>query len=195
MCGRFTLRDVNTLKSKYGDTDFEPNYNVSPGNQILVLTDRLQIILWSFTPYWADKPFNLVNARVETLTTKPSFENSNRCLIPADGWYEWKKEGEEKIPYYHHADGEIFFFAGIYGGYRGKLGCAIVTTESLDSAKEIHERMPVIVSRNHHKDWLNSHEVNPFDELMSKKIIHHPVSTYVNNPIHNDENCVFPVEY
>ena len=192
MCGRFTLRNVDTLKSKYGEIDFEPSYNLAPGNSILMLTDQLKSINWSFTPYWADKPFNLINARSETLNSKPSFENSNRCLIPADGWYEWKSEEDEKIPYFHHADGDIFFFAGVYGGYRGKLGCAIVTMEALETTKEIHERMPLIVARSHFKEWLEGSESNSFDEAMVKSIKHHRVSTHVNNPTNNDPKCIFP---
>ena len=192
MCGRFTLRNVDTLKSKYGEIDFEPSYNLAPGNSILMLTDQLKSINWSFTPYWADKPFNLINARSETLNSKPSFENSNRCLIPADGWYEWKSEEDEKIPYFHHADGDIFFFAGVYGGYRGKLGCAIVTMEALETTKEIHERMPFIVARSHFKEWLEGSDSNSFDEAMVKSIKHHRVSTHVNNPTNNDPKCIFP---
>ena len=192
MCGRFTLRNVDTLKSKYGEIDFEPSYNLAPGNSILMLTDQLKSINWSFTPYWADKPFNLINARSETLNSKPSFENSNRCLIPADGWYEWKSEEDEKIPYFHHADGDIFFFAGGYGGYRGKLGCAIVTMEALETTKEIHERMPLIVARSHFKEWLEGSDSNSFDEAMVKSIKHHRVSTHVNNPTNNDPKCIFP---
>ena len=192
MCGRFTLRNVDTLKSKYGEIDFEPSYNLAPGNSILMLTDQLKSINWSFTPYWADKPFNLINARSETLNSKPSFENSNRCLIPADGWYEWKSEEDEKIPYFHHADGDVFFFAGVYGGYRGKLGCAIVTMEALETTKEIHERMPLIVARSHFKEWLEGSDSNSFDEAMVKSIKHHHVSTHVNNPTNNDPKCIFP---
>ena len=192
MCGRFTLRNVDTLKSKYGEIDFEPSYNLAPGNSILMLTDQLKSINWSFTPYWADKPFNLINARSETLNSKPSFENSNRCLIPADGWYEWKSEEDEKIPYFHHADGDVFFFAGVYGGYRGKLGCAIVTMEALETTKEIHERMPLIVARSHFKEWLEGSDSNSFDEAMVKSIKHHRVSTHVNNPTNNDPKCIFP---
>ena len=192
MCGRFTLRNVDTLKSKYGEIDFEPSYNLAPGNLILMLTDQLKSINWSFTPYWADKPFNLINARSETLNSKPSFENSNRCLIPADGWYEWKTVGDEKTPYFHHADGDIFFFAGVYGGYRGKLGCAIVTMEALETTKEIHERMPLIVARSHFKEWLEGSDSNSFDEAMVKSIKHHRVSTHVNNPMNNDSKCIFP---
>lgn len=157
-----------------------------------MLTDQLKSINWSFTPYWADKPFNLINARSETLNSKPSFENSNRCLIPADGWYEWKTEGDEKIPYFHHADGDIFFFAGVYGGYRGKLGCAIVTMEALETTKEIHERMPLVVARSHFKEWLEGSDSNSFDEAMVKSIKHHRVSTHVNNPTNNDPKCIFP---
>ena len=192
MCGRFTLRNVDTLKSKYGEIDFEPSYNLAPGNSILMLTDQLKSITWSFTPYWADKPFNLINARSETLNSKPSFENSNRCLIPADGWYEWKSERDEKIPYFHHADGDIFFFAGVYGGYRGKLGCAIVTMAALETTKEIHERMPLIVARSQFKEWLEGSDSNSFDEAMVKSIKHHRVSTHVNNPTNNDPKCIFP---
>ena len=192
MCGRFTLRNVDNLKSKYGEIDFEPSYNLAPGNSILMLTDQLKSINWSFTPYWADKPFNLINARSETLNSKPSFENSNRCLIPADGWYEWKSEEDEKIPYFHHADGDIFFFAGVYGGYRGKLGCAIVTMEALETTKEIHKRMPLIVARSHFKEWLEGSDSNSFDEAMVKSIKHHRVSTHVNNPTNNDPKCIFP---
>ena len=192
MCGRFTLRNVDTLKSKYGEIDFEPSYNLAPGNSILMLTDQLKSINWSFTPYWADKPFNLINARSETLNSKPSFENSNRCLIPADGWYEWKSEEDEKITYFHHADGDIFFFAGVYGGYRGKLGCAIVTMEALETTKEIHERMPLIVARSHFKEWLEGSDSNSFDEVMVKSIKHHRVSTHANNPTNNDPKCIFP---
>ena len=94
MCGRFTLRNLDDLKARYGETDFSPSYNVAPGQQILTITDKFQTMEWGFTPYWAEKPFNLINARIETLFEKPSFTNSNRCLIPADGWYEWKQKDE-----------------------------------------------------------------------------------------------------
>ena len=102
MCGRFTLRNLDDLKARYGETDFSPSYNVAPGQQILTITDKFQTMKWGFTPYWAEKPFNLINARIETLFEKPSFTNSNRCLIPADGWYEWKQKDEVKVPHFHH---------------------------------------------------------------------------------------------
>ena len=86
------------------------------------------------------------------------------------------------------------FFGGIFGGYRGKVGCAIVTTEAIDSLKPIHERMPLIVSKSHFKNWLNGDEVDCMDSNVSKQIVKHRVSRHVNNPINNDPKCVFPTK-
>ena len=192
MCGRFTLRNLDDLKARYGETDFRPSYNVAPGQKILALTDKFQTVEWGFSPYWAEKPFNLINARIETLFEKPSFTNSNRCLIPADGWYEWKLEDEVKTPHFHHLNGDIFFFGGVFGGYRGKVGCAIVTKDAVESLKNIHQRMPLIISRQHFQDWLNGDNIDCSDIFSSKAIINHPVSTHVNNPSNDDPKCVFP---
>lgn len=193
MCGRFTLRNLDDLKARYGETDFRPSYNVAPGQKILALTDKFQTMEWGFSPYWAEKPFNLINARIETLFEKPSFTNSNRCLIPADGWYEWKLEDEVKTPYFHHLNGDILFFGGVFGGYRGKVGCAIVTKDAVESLKNIHQRMPLIISRQHFQDWLNGDNIDCSDIFSSKAIKNHPVSTHVNNPFSDDPKCVFPV--
>ena len=192
MCGRFTLRNLDDLKARSGETDFSPSYNVAPGQQILTITDKFQTMKWGFTPYWAEKPFNLINARIETLFEKPSFTNSNRCLIPADGWYEWKQKDEVKVPHFHHLKGDLFFFGGVFGGYRGKVGCAIVTTDAVESLKNIHERMPLIISRQHFQGWLNGDDIDYVDTFSSKAIINHPVSTHVNNPLNDDPKCVFP---
>ena len=192
MCGRFTLRNLDDLKTRYGETDFRPSYNVAPGQKILALTDKFQTMEWGFSPYWAEKPFNLINARLETLFKKPSFTNSNRCLIPADGWYEWKQEDEVKTPYFHHLNGDTFFFGGVFGGYRGKVGCAIVTKDAVESLKNIHQRMPLIISRQHFQDWLNGDNIDCSDIFSSKAIVNHPVSTHVNNPFNDDPKCVFP---
>ena len=192
MCGRFTLRNLDDLKARYGETDFRPSYNIAPSQKILALTDKFQTMEWGFSPYWAEKPFNLINARLETLFKKPSFTNSNRCLIPADGWYEWKQEDEVKTPYFHHLNGDIFFFGGVFGGYRGKVGCAIVTTDAVESLKNIHERMPLIISRQHFQDWLSGDNIDCSDIFSSKAIVNHPVSTHVNNPFNDDPKCVFP---
>ena len=102
MCGRFALRNPQPVKNQFHLETLEPQYNICPGTKILVVTDHPHFINWSFTPYWAKEPFNLINARGESLWKKPSFRNSSRCLIPADGWYEWREEEGQKIPYFHH---------------------------------------------------------------------------------------------
>ena len=88
--------------------------------------------------------------------------------------------------------GDLFFFGGVFGGYRGKVGCAIVTTDAVESLKNIHERMPLIISRQHFQGWLNGDDIDYVDTFSSKAIINHPVSTHVNNPLNDDPKCVFP---
>ena len=190
MCGRFTIRNENAFQNQFGGQSVSPSFNIAPGNKITTMTDKLSTTNWGFTPLWADKPFNLVNARFETLSTKPSFRDSSRCLIPADGWYEWKIEEGIKTPYFHHLDGDIFCFGGVYGGYRGQVGCAVVTTEASDHLTEIHERMPFIVHRSHYKDWLASNDGNFIDQTATNRVKFYAVSTYVNNPQNADQKCI-----
>jgi len=193
MCGRFTIRNSNSFQNQFGGDEISPSFNISPGQKMATMTDKINHTKWGFTPLWADKPFNLINARYETLATKPSFKDSSRCLIPADGWYEWKVDGDKKIPFFHHLNGELFCFGGVYGGYRGQVGCAIVTTEAVDHLKNVHERMPFIVQRAHYKDWLNSNTVNSFDDSLARLIEYYPVSSYVNNPYNDDDQCLIKV--
>ena len=175
---------LSNIKSKF------PIFN----QKINLIADSLLQAKWGFTPYWAKEPFNLINARGETIWKKPSFRDSSRCLIPADGWYEWREEEGQKIPYFHHLNGDVFFFGGVFGGYRGKVGCAIVTTEAVESLKAIHERMPLIISKQHFQNWLNGDDINCEDTFSAKSIVHHTVSKHVNNPQHNDPKCVFPTK-
>jgi putative SOS response-associated peptidase YedK len=96
MCGRFALRNPQPVKSQFHLAELEPQYNIFPGIKILTIADEPKFIIWGYTPYWANKPFNLINARGESLRKKPSFRNAGRCIIPADGWYEWKQEDQKK---------------------------------------------------------------------------------------------------
>ena len=102
MCGRFTLRNPQPIINQFKTEEFEPRFNISPSQKILTIADKPSFIKWGFTPYWAKEPFNLIKARAETLWKKPSFKDSSKCLIPADGWYEWKAEGEKNTPYFHY---------------------------------------------------------------------------------------------
>ena len=189
MCGRFAIRNPESVKRQFQIETLEPQYNICPGTKILAVTDHAQFINWGFTPYWAKEPFNLINARGESLWKKPSFRNSSRCLIPADGWYEWKQEEGKKIPYFHYLEESNFCFAGIYGGYRGEMGCAIVTLEASVNLQSIHSRMPAILDKTAYDQWIKGDEVDVYDLSISEKIEFHQVSTIVNNPSNNVKDC------
>jgi len=193
MCGRFAIRNPEPVKRQFQIETLEPQYNICPGTKILAVTENAQFINWGFTPYWAKEPFNLINARGESLWKKPSFRNSSRCLIPADGWYEWKEEEGQKIPYFHYLRESNFCFAGIYGGYRGEMGCAIVTLEASDHLQSIHSRMPAILDKTAYKQWIKGDEDDVYDLSISEKIEFHPVSTIVNNPSNNVKDCCLPL--
>ena len=193
MCGRFAIRNPDSVKRQFQIETLEPQYNICPGTKILTVTDHAQFINWGFTPYWAKEPFNLINARGESLWKKPSFRNSSRCLIPADGWYEWKQEEGKKIPYFHYLEESNFCFAGIYGGYRGEMGCAIVTLEAPVNLQSIHSRMPAILDKTAYDQWIKGDEVDVYDLSISEKIEFHQVSTIVNNPSNNVKDCCLPL--
>jgi len=193
MCGRFAIRNPDSVKRQFQIETLEPQYNICPGTKILTVTDHAQFINWGFTPYWAKEPFNLINARGESLWKKPSFRNSSRCLIPADGWYEWKQEEGKKIPYFHYLEESNFCFAGIYGGYRGEMGCAIVTLEASVNLQSIHSRMPAILDKTAYDQWIKGDEDDVYDLSISEKIEFHQVSTIVNNPSNNVKDCCLPL--
>ena len=192
MCGRFALRNPQLVINQFETIEFQPRFNIAPSQKILTIADKPNFVKWGFTPYWAKEPFNLINARAETLWKKPSFRNSSRCLIPADGWYEWKTEKETKIPYFHYIDGKSFCFAGIYGGYRGEVGCAIVTIEAQENLKDIHHRMPAILDKSFYSEWIKGEEKDVYDLSIDSKVDIFEVSTHVNNPRNDDEKCIFP---
>ena len=131
-----------------------------------------------FNPTWAKKPMNLINARSETLTEKPSFKMAKRCLILADGWYEWLRDGDTKQPYYFHMNNKIFSFAGIYTEYQEQKGCAIITKEANEKLGNIHHRMPVLLKYNEGRDWLAGKNV--FSSSLSERIEYYPVLSLIH---------------
>jgi putative SOS response-associated peptidase YedK len=169
---------------------------------------------WGLIPFWIDDPdefnANLINARAETVTEKASFREpirKRRCLIPTNGFYEWKQENGSKQPYYiYPSEDELFTFAGIWDHWsdddrnRSLNSCAILTTEANDTMKPIHDRMPVIISSEDHDDWLQPDKI---DGESLKQILEspdnpslrmHPVSKRVNNPTFDEETCIEPIE-
>ncbi len=177
MCGRFVLiTDLSVIAREFNISsaavNFTPSRNVSPGQSIVAMTHAsgktgMGLYVWGLIPFWAKDPSigkRLINARAETLAEKPSFKNAyakRRCLIPADGFYEWKKEGPKKVPYaFCLKSGGPMFFAGLYETWAGPdarpvQSCAIITTEANALVLPVHERMPVIVPGDLYAHWLN----------------------------------------
>jgi putative SOS response-associated peptidase YedK len=162
---------------------------------------------WGLIPSWRQEPKGIINARCETLNEKPSFSESferRRCLIPADGFYEWRNSGKSSQPYYFQMkDEELFYFAGIWDQWRrgaeSITSCAIITTTPNDLLETIHDRMPVILPAETHKAWLARDTrpiellsfLNPFPAAAMKR---HPVSQQVNHAQAEDAGLVELVE-
>jgi putative SOS response-associated peptidase YedK len=219
MCGRYTLRTpVERLAEEFGfegsSVEIPANYNVAPTQSVATVLDedgqrRLEVLRWGLIPPWADDPqigSRMINARSETAPEKPSFRRAfreRRCLIPADGFYEWQRTNGAKQPFYiHMEDGRPFAFAGLWESWgRGGEGeirtCTILTTGANAVVGEIHERMPVIVAPDAYDVWLDpSSERDELTGLLAPypedEMEAYPVSRFVNSPSNNDPRCVEP---
>ena len=169
------------------------------------------LLQWGLIPFWAKENKTLpsfINARLETITEKPSFRTPfryRRCLLPADGFFEWKKENEEKIPYFISLKNKTpFFFAGIWDQWISEQGiekqtCAILTTKAKGNISKIHERMPIIFSDNKYEDWLNPEINSPkkvqgiLENTSEVSFEINRVSKHVNNPRNNGIECITSV--
>lgn len=169
MCGRFTLKAPIEKAAGHFKTavsrNVQANYNIAPSHKILAVRERdeareISFLEWDLIPLWSREPKGFINVRAETLLERPSFREAfkhHRCLIPADGFYEWKKEAKGKQPYYFRlAGGDLFAFAGIWEE-RGKdesavRTCAIITTQPNELLSPLHNRMPVILREEDMRD-------------------------------------------
>ena len=217
MCGRYTLATpVSKLAEQFGFDDssveIPPSYNVAPTQSVAAVLEeggrrRLEVLRWGLIPPWADDPqigSRMINARSETVAEKPSYRRAfreRRCLIPADGFYEWQRTNGAKQPYYIHLeDGTPFAFAGLWESWKGDgeiRSCTILTTGANALVDEIHERMPVIVAPDAYDVWLDP--ASERDELTGllapypeEEMEAYPVSRFVNSPSNNDPRCVEP---
>jgi len=191
MCGRYTVRNTQAIQREYG-AEVQSNYNTAPSQKVLTITDKPEMMMWSYNPTWAKKPMNIINARSETLNEKPSFKMARRCLIVADGWYEWLRERDRKQPYFFHMNNNLFTFAGIYNEYQDVNGCAIITKEANENLGKVHHRMPILLENNEARNWLQGEDV--YASNLSEQIEYYPVSTMVNSPRNNNEACVQQLE-
>ena len=204
MCGRYTLTDVEELIARFqaepGSLELAPRYNVAPEQvQPVVVrdeTNRLELMRWGLTPFWSkDQRSRMINAKVEGILTKASFRRPiryHRCLVPATGFYEWKKEPSGKVPYYiRRKDGNLFAFAGIYDKWKDPPDnefktFAILTTAPNELLAQVHNRMPVILQPQQEIEWLTT-EPSKVDELLKSlqpmpadQLELYPVSRMVN---------------
>jgi putative SOS response-associated peptidase YedK len=219
MCGRYTLTTPSErLAEEFGIKDssaeLPQSYNVAPTQGVAAVLEeggvrRLEVLRWGLIPPWADDPqigSRMINARSETAPEKPSFRRAfreRRCLIPADGFYEWQRTNGAKQPFYiHMEDGRPFAFAGLWeswgrGGECEIRTCTILTTAANAVVGEIHERMPVIVAPDAYDVWLDpSSERDELTGLLAPypedEMEAYPVSRFVNSPSNNDPRCVEP---
>ena len=209
MCGRFILSvDIKTILALFRaglqpGLAYEPRYNIAPGREVLVVTEtgegRLAAPMrWGLIPAWTkDKNigYKLINARAETIDSKPSFKHSfahRRCLIPASGFYEWRHEGKIKQPLSITLPGKpLFAFAGIWDRWTSPEGeivtsCSIITAPASKQMQKLHDRMPVILADAAGQNaWLGQKHPAALKEMLRPypgDLLLQPVSTRVNSP-------------
>jgi putative SOS response-associated peptidase YedK len=221
MCGRFTLTtDLDDLAERFSFSttklSFKPRYNIAPSQQVLTVIDaeerRAGLLRWGLIPSWAKDPSmgdRMINARAETVAEKPSFRRAlqkRRCLVLADGFYEWKAEGKKKAPMYitlkNH---KPFGFAGLWETWKSPEGetihsCTIITTTPNALMESIHNRMPVILPRAAEAAWLDRSIEAP--ERLLPLLVPYPakdmdayaVSLAVNSPRNDSPACIEPTD-
>lgn len=229
MCGRFTLTvKVSELASVLGfegdpgpppDPEMAPpRFNVAPTQPVLIVREgsdgvrRAAWAKWGLIPRGAKDPrvgARLINARAETVFEQPAFRSaarSRRCLVPTDGFLEWKKVGKRKQPYHARApDGGVYAMAGIWSTWRSPEGeeidtCSVITTEPNGPVSKLHDRMPVILPPEQYDLWLSPEEVarEELSRLLvaapDDALVLVPVSQRVNSVKHDDPECLEPVE-
>lgn len=223
MCGRFTLTaSPEQLQAAFAWLNLPagqmlPRYNIAPMQPVAVVANdgqhRLDFYHWGLVPAWATSPeigSRLINARAETLAEKPAFRvalRRRRCLVLADGFYEWHQEAGQKIktPFYIRlADGRPFAFAGLWDNWQGPdgsafLSCTIITTEPNELMRSLHHRMPVILPPQVYAAWLEAGE-QPVQELLpllqpypAEAMRADPVARLVNSPANDTPECIQPI--
>jgi putative SOS response-associated peptidase YedK len=223
MCGRFVVfSNLEQIKQHFTIdktlSEVTPNYNVAPTQEILTIfrQDTLSVLEklhWGLVPHWArdiSTGYKMINARSETIATKPSFRDAfkkRRCLIPADGFYEWTGAKGQKQPFFITLpDERPFAFAGLWETWRDKenedktyRSCTIITREVSECLKDIHDRMPAILHPDKYEAWLDhdNHDTKRMQEILAEKTItdlrFRPVSKQVSSVKINDLSNIAPI--
>jgi len=228
MCGRYSLTVPGADLAERFDAavpdDWTPRYNCAPGQDLPVLAgdapETFRRMTWGYTPQWAEESFDLINARTETVDEKRTFADSfesRRCLVPADGFYEWSDHAGEKRPYRVAFDDErVFGMAGIHATWEppapgrqaglGEWGAggdddaaderveafAVLTTEPNDRVARLHHRMAVVLPRERERDWLAGElgKADLLEPYPGDDLRWYPVSTRVNSPANDDPSLI-----
>ena len=224
MCGRFTMSiDSEDLRTQLAlgqmPLDWEKRYNIAPSQDVptVPFSESRDVVWmkWGLVPFWAKDPsigYKMINARAETVAEKPSYRSSfrnKRCLILADGFYEWRKDGKLSIPFYFQLEGgEPFAFAGLWDdwenkgvsslpGLPGLTTCTLITTDANEDVKPVHPRMPVILTKDTMWDWLDENNpvalLNLLKPLPDGSLTAHQVSRDVNSSQSQGEYLTEPV--
>jgi putative SOS response-associated peptidase YedK len=222
MCGRYQLKAERRQVASHFDVDDTPEemrsrYNISPTQMVPVVknnyeTNERELVMhkWGLIPFWAKDSkigFKMINARSETVLEKPAFRNAfkkQRCIVPADGLYEWKRDGKNKTPFsFTMKDDSVFGFAGMWERWKSPDGqeihsCCILTTSPNELMADVHDRMPVILRKRDYQVWLDASAVKP-DELVellvpydADEMKRHEVSSIVNNARNETPECAAP---
>lgn len=226
MCGRYNIiPDAPAWVTAFGlsenagkgISEMSPNYNVAPTQDVSFVRKNIEngereLVLahWGLIPFWAKDTkigYRMINARAETVAEKPAFRaafRKRRCLIPANGFYEWKKSGSAKQPYLIRMKNEKpFAFAGLWEGWHNVeddtnlQSCTIIVTEANEFMTQIHDRMPVILNPDDYGRWLDSDNDDGISLLTpcpDDWLDAYPVSTHVNSPRNNDPQCIERIE-
>ena len=224
MCGRYRLSRRKQLVAEYFDSvsqepDWAPRYNIAPTQPIAIIRQnskvpvrKLSLVRWGLIPSWAKDSSGaagMINARSETASTKPAFRDAlkfRRCLVPADGFYEWQRTAKPKQPYcFEVNEGELFAFAGIWERWKDASGnwvksCSILTTAPNAVTSAIHDRMPVILDPSDYDLWMDpgmtsvaaaSDLLKPYDARLMRC---YPIGNRINHAANDDKECCARVE-
>jgi len=221
MCGRFSLtHSIETVGCTFrasGDINYPKRYNIAPSQRVPIVGSsdgkhrKMALMQWGLIPSWARDASignRLINARAETIEEKPSFRmayQSRRCIVPASGFYEWKRYGSRKQPYYiQSASKGLLALAGLWESWNGPDGVVysftIITTKPNELMKTIHDRMPVIIAPDYFEQWLNCRDYSGKDvshllrPVAADTLEAFPVSSLVNSPSNDSWKCAQPLD-
>ena len=218
MCGRKTLTMSKKaiieelMVDEWQVEDYAPSYNIAPTQNSLVLVQEkaskiVRSMKWGLIPAWSKSELygsKMINARAETVTTKPSFKNlipKYRCIVLSDGYYEWKQSGGRKVPFFiQKKDGGLMLFAGLWTTWsmssKKIFTYTILTTKAQESISAIHDRMPALIDKSKAELWINPD--NEFSEVeqeltdTNEMLNYYQVSDFVNKPSNNSVACISP---